>query len=157
MFRSDDSYIVLESRIASQENDAYAEGDNQQDKIYRGWIWLGMTSKRHDETHAHVSQLKETLGLTIDFKIEKQKEEDEVRIHTSLCVLLVIIDTWHICIQEFTTLFSFKGGLTYVEPVVLKKQQNLRDDEHVRALYWIKGKKNARVKRVPGTPFTSVS
>ena len=93
VFRSDDSYIVLESRIASQENDAYAEGDNQQDKIYRGWIWLGMTSKRHDETHAHVSQLKETLGLTIDFKIEKQKEEDEVRIHTSLCVLLVIIDT----------------------------------------------------------------
>lgn len=36
----------------------------------------------------------------------------------------------------------------YIDPITLKKQTNLRDDSHHKALYMIKGKKFARVKRV---------
>lgn len=50
--------------------------------------------------------------------------------------------------EEFKELFLFRGGAMYIDPITLKKQSNLREDEHRKALYMIKGKKFARVKRV---------
>lgn len=51
--------------------------------------------------------------------------------------------------EEFKELFLFRGGAMYIDPITLKKQQNLREDDFHKALYMIKGKKFARVKRVP--------
>jgi hypothetical protein len=45
-------------------------------------------------------------------------------------------------------MFSYRGGLSYIEPLVLKRQQNLREDQHQKKLYIIKGKKHPRVVRV---------
>jgi hypothetical protein len=58
--------------------------------------------------------------------------------------------------EEFTQLFLFRGGPMYIDPITLKKQTNLRDDTHRKALYMIKGKKFARVKRVE-VSYTSLN
>lgn len=48
----------------------------------------------------------------------------------------------------FQSLFKLRGGLQYVEPVVLQSQTNLRDDVHATKLYHLKGRRNIRVKQV---------
>lgn len=48
----------------------------------------------------------------------------------------------------FQSLFKFKGGIQYVEPVVLSAQVNLRDEEQKTKLYHLKGRRNVRVKQV---------
>lgn len=50
--------------------------------------------------------------------------------------------------EEFHVLFKFRGGPTYIQPIQLKKQINLRDEVYHHKLYWIKGKKFARVVQI---------
>lgn len=51
--------------------------------------------------------------------------------------------------ERFKKLFAYRGGPSYIQPIQLKRQINLRDDTYKNKLYKIKGKKFARVVQVP--------
>jgi hypothetical protein len=119
VFRSDDCYVL--SRVSM--------GADSEKPEFLILFWIGSSAKNEASTQQKVEDLEKKLAGQegpVRVSVERQGSESE----------------------EFRELFLFRGGAMYIDPITLKRQQNLREDVHRKALYMIKGKKFARVKRV---------
>jgi hypothetical protein len=93
------------------------------------YLWVGKTTSQEEHTSKLCDELEARLGVACTRFREVQEHEDSV----------------------FQSLFKFRGGIQYVEPLSLQKQRNLREEEHPTKLYHLKGRRNVRVKQVEVT------
>jgi hypothetical protein len=98
------------------------------EKRYELTVWVGKTTTQEDFANEKATEL--------EAKLVNVARVREVQEHES---------------PYFLGLFRFRGGLQYVEPVVLAGASNLRDDVHAVKLYHLKGRRNVRVKQVEVT------
>lgn len=92
-------------------------------------VWVGKTTTQEEFAQTSASELEAKLaeaGAGVSRTREVQEHES----------------------SYFQSLFKLRGGIQYVEPVVLQAQTNLRDDVHATKLYHLKGRRNIRVKQV---------
>jgi hypothetical protein len=96
------------------------------EKVYTLAVWVGKTTQQEDFANGKANDLEVKLTGGITRTREFQEHES----------------------SYFQSLFKFRGGIQYVESVVLSAQVNVRDEEHNIKLYHLKGRRNVRVKQV---------
>lgn len=97
-------------------------------------MWVGKSTAQEEFANERATELEHKLTSgDIPASVTRTREVQE---HES---------------SYFHSLFKVRGGLQYVEPVVLQSQSNLRDDVQATKLYHLKGRRNIRVKQVEVT------
>lgn len=97
-------------------------------------MWVGKTTTQEECANERASELEAKLASgNVPASVTRTREVQE---HES---------------SYFQSLFKLRGGLQYVEPVVLNSQTNLREDVQATKLYHLKGRRNIRVKQVEVT------
>eukprot|EP01128_Nolandella_sp_AFSM9_P008757 TRINITY_DN5432_c0_g1_i1.p1 TRINITY_DN5432_c0_g1~~TRINITY_DN5432_c0_g1_i1.p1 ORF type:complete len:861 (-),score=202.42 TRINITY_DN5432_c0_g1_i1:162-2720(-) len=88
------------------------------------YLWVGKSTKKEQFAKERLADLEKSIGNIGTISTVTQEHESGV-------------------FQSF-----FKQGITYVQPLVLKKRQNLREDVHVTRLYHLKGRRQIRVAQI---------
>eukprot|EP00029_Vermamoeba_vermiformis_P005779 TRINITY_DN209_c0_g1_i3.p1 TRINITY_DN209_c0_g1~~TRINITY_DN209_c0_g1_i3.p1 ORF type:complete len:597 (-),score=204.42 TRINITY_DN209_c0_g1_i3:2225-4015(-) len=100
-----------------------ADSGNLSHTIY---IWIGKATNQENFASEQLQVLEQHCG---ESTVAREVQEHESGLFLSF----------------------FKQGIRYVEPLQLKEQVNLREDEHSTKLYHLKGRRNIRVKQVEVT------